>query len=505
MKFLSATLLADFYKLAHREMYPEGTELVYSTWTPRASRMKDVTHVVSFGTQAFIKEYLVDFFNDNFFNLPKDKIVKDYSRIVKHTLGIQNPETKHIEDLHDLGYLPLLVRALPEGTRVPLRTPTMTIQNTDNRFFWLTNYIETLASCSLWQASTSATIAYEYRKILDKAAMETVGSTDFVQFQGHDFSMRGMSSLESAVLSGMGHLLSFTGTDTVPAIQGAEHYYGANVETELVGTSVPATEHSIQCAYGNDMEYLERMLSVVHPSGIVSIVSDGYDFWDVIRRVIPALKDKIMARTGGPVGDKVVIRPDSGDPVKIICGDEDAPKDSLEYKGAVEALWDIFGGTYEYPTRGKPGANPMERYKVLDSHIGLIYGDAITLNRAKEITSRLKAKGFASTNVVFGIGSYSYQYNTRDTFGYALKSTLTIKNGQEIQLFKDPKTDDGTKKSQKGRVAVLKDGDSVKFVDCLSLTDHMSGNMLLPVFENGVVKNVQTFAQIRERLKNGNL
>jgi nicotinamide phosphoribosyltransferase len=491
MKYLNAMLLADFYKLAHREMYPEGMELVYSTWTPRASRMKDVDQVVVFGNQAFIKEYLVDFFNENFFKQDKNKIVQEYKRIVMNTLGIGNPETQHIEDLHELGYLPLLIRSLPEGTRVPLRTPTMTIQNTDPRFFWLTNYVETLASCNLWQASTSATIAYEYRKILDKAAMETVGTTEFVQFQGHDFSMRGMSSLESAVLSGMGHLLSFTGTDTVPAIQGAEHFYGADVCKELVGTSVPATEHSIQCAYGNDMEYLERMLSVVHPSGIVSIVSDGYDFWEVIRTVIPALKDKIMARTGGPVGDKVVIRPDSGDPVKIICGDEDAKPGSLEYKGAVEALWDIFGGTVS-----------EKGYRVLDSHIGLIYGDAITLNRAKEITSRLKAKGFASTNVVFGIGSYSYQYNTRDTFGYALKSTLCVINGQEKQIFKDPKTDDGTKKSQKGRVAVLPDGKSVNWVDGLSLTDHMAGNMLKPIFENGVVKNVQTFAEIRERLKN---
>lgn len=505
MKYLNAMLLADFYKLAHREMYPEGMELVYSTWTPRASRMKDVDQVVVFGAQAFIKEYLVDYFNENFFKQDKAKIVREYKRIVKNTLGIQDPDTKHIEELHDLGYLPLLIRSLPEGIRVPLRTPTMTIQNTDPRFFWLTNYIETLASCNLWQASTSATIAYEYRKILDKAAMETVGTTEFVQFQGHDFSFRGLSSLESAILSGMGHLLSFTGTDTVPAIQGAEHFYGADVTKELVGTSVPATEHSIQCAYGDDMAYLERMLSVVHPSGIVSIVSDGYDFWDVIGRVVPALKDKIMARTGGPVGDKVVIRPDSGDPVKIICGDEDAVPGSLEYKGAVEALWDIFGGTEVHPLL--PGQDVTKKivpfsYKVLDSHIGLIYGDAITLNRAKEITSRLKAKGFASTNVVFGIGSYSYQYNTRDTFGYALKSTLCVINGQEKQIFKDPKTDDGTKKSQKGRVAVLPDGKSVKWVDGLSLTDHMAGNMLKPIFENGVVKNVQTFAEIRERLKN---
>lgn len=489
MKNLSAMLLCDFYKISHRGMYPKGTELVYSTWTPRASRMKDVTEVVAFGFQAFFKK-LNDIFEENFFSQPKEKVVAEYKRIIKNTLGVANPETGHIEDLHDLGYLPLLVKAVPEGTVVPLRVPMMTIQNTDTRFFWLTNYIETLASCELWQPSTSATIAREYRKIFDKAAMETVGNTDFVPFQGHDFSMRGMSSLESAILSGMGHLLSSVGTDTLPAIQGAEYYYGADVEKELVGTSIPATEHSIQCAYGDDMAYLDNMLSVVHPTGFVSIVSDGYDFWDVIGRVIPALKDKIMARDG-----RVVIRPDSGDPVKIICGDPDAPKGSLEHKGAVEALWDIFGGT-----SSEMLDNKYYKYRILDSHIGLIYGDAITLRRAEEIVNRLSEKGFASINVVFGIGSYTYQYNTRDTFGFALKSTACVIDGKEKQIFKDPKTDDGIKKSQKGKVHVYKSGGKITFSDGHDLDSELSTDLLQPIYKDGKQLNLQTFAEIRARL-----
>lgn len=488
MKTLNAMLLADFYKIAHREMYPKGTEVVYSTWTPRASRMKGVKEVVVFGQQAFIKNHLLEFFNNNFFNKTKEEVVQDYSRIIKNTLGVSNPPTKHIEDLHDLGYLPLSIKALPEGTVIPLRFPMLTIQNTDKRFFWLTNYIETLASCELWQASTSATIAREYRKILDKYALETVGNTDFVMFQGHDFSMRGMSSLNSAVTSGMGHLLSFSGTDTIPAIQGAEIYYNANVEKELVGTSIPATEHSIQCAYSDDMKYLETMLSEVHPSGFVSIVSDGFDFWDVIGRVLPALKTKIMSRSGGPLGDKVVIRPDSGDPVLIVCGDPNG-KTELERKGAIEALWDIFGGTVT-----------EKGYKLLDSHIGLIYGDSITLRRAEEICERLKAKGFASINCVFGIGSYTYQYNTRDTFGFALKSTLCVINGDEKQIFKDPKTDNGIKKSQKGRVVVLRDGNSFKFTDSLYLNDSVKGDQLVEIFRDGKLLVDDSFSQIRNRL-----
>lgn len=483
-------ILCDFYKISHRAMYPDQTETVYSTWTPRASRINGVNEVVWFGGQAFYKEFLIDTFNTHFFNRPKAEVIAEYVRIIKNTLGDQNPETKHLEDLHDLGFLPLSIKALPEGMVVPVRTPVMTIQNTDKRFFWLTNFIESLASSELWQPSTSATIAREYNKLLTSAAIETVGDAGFVQFQGHDFSMRGMSSLRSSILSGMGHLLSFAGTDTIPAISAMECYYNANVEKELVGTSVPATEHSIQCAYGDDMKYLERMLSEVHPSGIVSIVSDGYDFWDVIGRVVPALKDKIMARSGGPVGDKVVIRPDSGDPVLIICGDETAPEGSLERKGAVEALWDIFGGT-----------TTEKGYKLLDSHIGLIYGDAITLVRAKEIITRLKAKGFASINVVFGIGSFTYQYNTRDTFGFALKSTACVIAGDEKMIFKNPKTDDGIKKSQKGRVAVLSTDTGIKFIDGLSLTKDVEGDMLREVFRDGKLLIEETFAEIKGRVK----
>ncbi len=478
-----ATLLCDFYKVSHREMYPTGTETIYSTWTPRASRMKGVDEVVAFGYQAFFTK-LNEIFEKDFFSRTKEEIVSEYTRVIKNTLGVQSPDTSHIEALHDLGYLPLEVKAVAEGTVVPLRVPILTIQNTNPKFFWLTNYIETLASCELWQASTSATIAREYRKIMDKYAMETVGNTDFVPFQGHDFSMRGMSSLESAMTSGMGHLLSFVGTDTIPAITAAEHYYGANVEKELVGTSIPATEHSVQCTYGDDMKYFSSMISDVHPSGFVSIVSDGYDFWDVIGRVIPSLKSNIMARDG-----KVVVRPDSGDPVLIVCGDPNG-KTELERKGAVEALWDIFGGTVS-----------EKGYKILDSHIGLIYGDAITLRRCEEISEKLKSKGFASINTVYGIGSYTYQYNTRDTFGYALKSTLAVINGDEKMIFKDPKTDDGTKKSQKGKVVVFEDvSGTIKFIDCLPLTTELPINLLQTIYKDGKLVNKQSFSDIRKKL-----
>lgn len=481
---LSAMLLLDFYKLAHRPMYPYSTEYVYSTWTPRTSRIKGITDVVVAGQQAFIKNYLIGFYNENFFNKPKETVVKEYVRVVKYCLGKQDPYTKHIEELHDLGHIPLLIKSLPEGTIAPVRVPVSTFENTDKRFYWFTNYIETLASCELWQVSTSATLALEFKKKLDKYAMLTVGNTDFTPFQGHDFSMRGMSSLFSAINSGMGHLMSFVGTDTVPAILACETFYNANIETELVGCSVDASEHSIQTAYENDKVYIERLITEINPTGIVSIVSDGRDFWDVVENTLPELKDKIMARDG-----KLVIRPDSGVPEFIICGDPNG-KTEIERKGLIQALWETFGGT-----------TTEKGYELLDSHIGAIYGDSITLERTEYICKTLMEKGFASINIVLGIGSFTYQYNTRDTFGYALKSTFCIIDGVEKKMFKDPKTDDGTKKSQKGKVAVLKDGNSYKFVDNLGYSEIVEGDLLRPIFLNGKLLVDDSLQTIRNRIK----
>lgn len=482
-----ATLLCDFYKVSHREQYPKDTELIYSTWTPRMTRIKGVDKVVAFGFQAFIKEYLVDYFNENFFSRPLEDVVAEYKRVIKHTLGIEDPDASHIEALHNLGYLPVAIFAVKEGTRVNIRTPMLTIENTEAEFFWITNYLETLMSCEMWQPTTSATIAYEYRQLLDKYAEETNGDLSGVDFQGHDFSMRGMSCLESAKASGAGHLLSFTGTDTIPAILYHEQFYGADIEKEFVAGSIPATEHSVMCAHGtNEFESYKHLLTNVYPTGFVSIVSDTWDLWSVLNNVIAPLKDTIMARDG-----RCVIRPDSGDPVLILCGDPDSDNPYAQ-KGVIEILWDIFGGTMT-----------EKGYKQLDTHIGCIYGDAITLERCEEICKRLKEKGFASTNMVFGIGSYTYQYNTRDTFGFALKSTYGVFGDEEKFLFKDPVTDSGFKKSQTGLVRVYRDGDDVLYEDGLNIDDLLrfdKENLLDLVFEDGELVREQTLAEIKEVL-----
>ncbi len=339
MKNQVATLLCDFYKVSHKNLYPTGTEVVYSTWVPRKSFIPEINSVVAFGFQKFIKEYLIEYFNENFFEREQWQVVADYERVIKFTLGIQNPDSSHIRALHDLQYLPISIKALPEGTLTPLRVPMLTVENTLPEFFWVTNYLETIMSCELWQSSTSATLAFEYKKLLTQYAKETGGDVGFVNFQAHDFSMRGMTSLQSSISSGMGHLLSFQGTDTIPAILGHEEFYGANIEKELVGTSIPATEHSIQCAYANDEEYIRDIITNKNPTGMVSVVSDGYNFWNVVGSVLPKLKDQIMARDG-----KLVIRPDSGNPVYIVVGDP-TEGDPLVQKGLIECLWDTFGGT----------------------------------------------------------------------------------------------------------------------------------------------------------------
>ena len=495
MKGLIPTLLCDFYKVSHREQYPEGTEIVYSTWTPRSGKHAPVTmeQVVAFGFQGFVKEFMIDYFNENFFNRSKENIIIEYVRYMKHCLQVQNPYTKHIEELHDLGYLPLKIKAVDEGTLVPFRVPMLTIENTDPRFFWLTNYFETLMSTNLWKPATSASIAKQYKEILNEYALKTTGSTDFVMFQGHDFSMRGMSGLEDSARTGAGHLLSFVGTDTIPAIQYLEQYYGANIEKELVGCSVNATEHSVMCAGGKDDEFetYRRLVEDTYPTGIVSIVSDTWDLWHVLTDTIPRLKEKIEARDGGPESiDKVVIRPDSGDPVKILCGDNSAPMNSPANKGVIQLLWETFGGTVN-----------AQGYKELNPCIGAIYGDAITLFRCEAICEQLELQGFASTNVVFGIGSFTYQMNTRDTLGFAMKATSVTINGTEQPIFKNPVTDDGVKKSNLGRVSVLQTvGGEIICIDSSTKVKVGGKNMLTDVFVDGKLVKETTLAQIKEKM-----
>lgn len=473
---------SDFYKTDHRRQYPEGTTSVYSNMTPRGSRVEGVDKVVVFGLQYFVLEYLIKRFNEDFFMQPREMVVKQYKRRLDNALGKDAVQMDHIYALHDLKFLPLRVKALAEGTLCPMRTPFITLQETLPEFYWLPNFLETILSTVTWMPMTSATTAHQYRVLIDRYARATSDMPDFASWQGHDFSMRGHSSFESACVSGMAHLLSFTGTDTIPAIDYLEQYYGANSDKEMVGGSVPATEHSVMCLGGEvgELETFRRLMNKVYPKGVLSIVSDTWDYFKILTVVLPTLKNEIMAREG-----KVVIRPDSGDPADIICGDKSAPVGSPEYKGTIQLLWETFGGR----TNSKG-------YKQLDDHIGCIYGDSITLDRAKDILARLEKQGFASTNIVFGIGSFTYQYVTRDTYGFAMKATSGVVNGKRLAIFKDPKTDNGLKKSARG---LLRVNENLTLSEDVTEAEEKTG-LLKVIFENGYAPNLQTLAEIRARL-----
>ena len=486
---MNPLLLTDGYKVDHKRQYPNGTTLVYSNWTPRKSRLDGIDEVVFFGLQYFLKKYIIQDFDLHFFKQPKEVVVKKYARRINNYLGENQVGTKHIEELHDLGYIPMVFKALPEGTSVPIRVPMFTMYNTIPEFFWLTNYFETLLSAVIWLPCNSATIAKEYRKVLDKYAAETSSMPEFVDWQGHDFSMRGMGGIEAAVTSAAGHLLSFTGSDTIPAIEFFEEFYNANSDIELIAGSVAATEHSVMCMGTTEGEYetFKRLICEVYPKGIVSIVSDTWDLWKVLTDYLPRLKDEIVAREG-----KVVIRPDSGDPVDIICGNPNGQTDQ-EKKGVIELLWDVFGGSVN-----------DKGFKELAPQIGAIYGDSITVARAIAICERLKVKGFASTNVVLGIGSFTYQYNTRDTFGFAMKATYGEVYGEGRAIFKDPITDDGTKKSAKGLMKIeLIDGNYI-LKDEVSWEEEKCGE-LKEVFRDGKLLINQSLADIRSQVKKNEL
>ncbi len=534
--------LADFYKTGHPAMYPQQTTRLVANFTPRSAKHAPVLpqlfdhKVVWFGLQGFIQEFLIDLFQREFFDLPLDQAVRKYRRRMDTALGAGAVPVSRLEALHALGYLPLEIRSIPEGARVDIKVPPVIFINTHPDFPWIATYIETLFSCEMWKPGTVATLAFEFRKLLLHFASRTGTDTEFVNWQGHDFSMRGMSGVHSAMRCGAAHLLSFWGTDTIPALDYLEDYYGGNADKELLGGSIPASEHSVmalrilltlqqlrtQPAYQHadekslrraaELEVIRSFVTEDYPSGMVSLVSDTFDFWNVITVIAPALRDDIMQRKPDALGNaKVVFRPDSGDPVRILTGYDASELESsggvpqrnanglytlktgqqitdAERKGAVECLWDTFGGT-----------KTAKGYRLLDSHVGLIYGDSITLERARDIMLRLEAKGFASGNVVFGIGSFVYGMNTRDTFGFAMKAIYAEVGDTAVEIYKDPATDDGTKKSARGLIRVdYEDGQYVLHEQ--QSEEQFAGGALEPVFRNGKSLKTQTIAEIRERL-----
>ena len=469
-------LLIDFYKATHNEQYPKGLTKMVSYYTPRMSRLNDVDHVTFFGLQGFIDEYLIGAFRTWFFDRDLTEVLAEYNRVMTYTLGPGSYSTQKLMDLHKLGYLPLEIRAVPEGTRTKIGVPQIEISNTDPKFVWLVNTIETMLSSTMWHTQVAAEVGYRYRKIVDKWVEKTCDSTVSPWKLIGDFSMRGQHSVESAIKSSAGWLLSHHNTATVPAIMWMEQHYACDMEKEPVGFGAISTEHSVMCSNfavdGDEVTHIKRLLTETYPELSFSMVSDSYDYWNLVTKILPQCKEEIMNHKG-----YLAIRGDSGDPVEVIAGidiawlkpydDEEAEKlfvdkeytnewlydycrdNNIEeeialhlnyndkfYKVSVYPDWScerggmtdskyFFVDNYSFSWQEfEPHAEMMgtvwaldqifghtvncKGYKVLPPYIKAIYGDSITPQRCEEIYKRLAAMGYAINNVSLGAGSFSF-------------------------------------------------------------------------------------------------
>ncbi len=524
--YLISMLLTDGYKISHHKMYPKGTRRVFSNFTPRSTKYMpdEAKEIVVFGTQ-FVFMWIVDHFNENFFSQDKETVLAELKRIFS-SYSNTDYDVSHFGELHDLGYLPIEVRALAEGTITKVQVPTLVYYNTIDDFFWIVNFLESLISTLMWKPMHSASMAYGFRKILRAAALDTdKHNVDAIDFQMHDFSFRGMQAPESAISSSMGFSVCSNGSDTLPVLWANEYYYFTSDSV----FSVPASEHAVATAYGreNEEDGFRRILEV-YDTGFVSLVSDSYDFWKIHTETIYNLKEQILARDG-----KTIFRGDSGNPADIVCGlafvevenvnelfFADAPKvvfckasqkyyetnayddghktrfdlkelSEAQIKGQIELLWDCFGGSVN-----------DQGYKILNPKVGAIWGDGIGFKNMIDIIARLKAKGFASTNIVFGIGSYSMGYATRDNQGTACKATWVLVYEEAREIYKDPITDHG-KKSAKGLLAVFLDENGEPYLKDQATWEEVFSeeNQHKLIFVDGEFVNSTTLIAIRKRLR----
>lgn len=495
--------VVDGYKLSHIEQYAPGTSKVYSNLTPRSARLATALEenrtnkIVFFGLQYVLTE-MQSSWEKTFFNLPKEEAMRKYSRRLKHYLGMDNGNVQiaAMAKLHDLGYLPIEVRALPEGARVGMGIPLFTVQNTHPDFFWLTNYLETYLSCQVWSMCNAASLSEQYWLTSKRFAGITGATKQWLDLANHCFAARGHRGVQDAMTSGMANLLFSKGTDTLWAIDGVEEFYGADVENEFVAVSVNAFEHATatqRIAYfGSERESIRDIVENIYPRGIVSYVSDSEDYYRVIAEDAMALKDEILGRQEDSMGlCKFVFRPDSSPktPLEVICGDPDAEVGSYESKGSLQILWDIFGGSIN-----------EKGFKIINPKVGLIYGEAIDLEMQDKIYKTMVEQGWCVSNLYLGVGSWGFLKNSsRDSYSIAIKGTSSIVDGREVSMQKNPKTAAATKKSAKGLLRVdLIDGEYVLKDQCTP--EEEAGGELKVVFKDGLQYGETTLQDIRQRL-----
>lgn len=447
---------ADSYKFSQFNQYPEGTEYVYSYIESRGGKYDET---VFFGLQAFIQEYLRD-------PITMDMIDEAEAIITAHGEPFNREGWEYILYHHE-GYLPVEIKAVPEGTVVPVHNVLASIENTDPKCYWLTSFLETALLRAVWYPTTVATNSREIKKvILD--ALERTGTPADIDFKLHDFGARGVSSLESAGIGGAAHLVNFMGTDTVEALLFARRYYNA----DMAGFSVPAMEHSTVTSWGRENEvasYRNMVKKNGKPGGIVSAVSDSYDIFEACKLWGTELKQDVIDS-----GATLVVRPDSGHPATVV----------LE---CLEILAEYFG--YTMNDKG---------YHVLNN-VRVLQGDGVNIDSIKEILDTIIDAGFSADNVVFGQGGALLQIVNRDDQKFAMKCSAARVNGKWVDVYKDPITDPG-KQSKKGRLALVTNGEDWNTIRVGELPDNAQDELQV-VFIDGVPAKQQTFDQIRERAK----
>lgn len=467
------TLLAtDVYKVGHKNQYHPDTTEVYSYLEARKPGQK----VLWWGLQYYLKEYLVN----RIAPMHVEEFL-EYHQAILPDVELTPQDIHQFGELGELGYWPVEIKSAPEGLIIPTGNALMTIKNTDPRFYWCVGFLESLL-LKVWYPSTVATASRKYYELVKYYGEVTCDDLNHLPFAVHDFSYRGTSAEESAAIAGASHLLSFRGSDTITANWFARTYYSP---TSKLGLSVPASEHSVMCSYGRggEFEAFDHMLDL-YPKGIVSIVADTYDYWDILKAYLPSRKERIMAREG-----KVVVRPDSGNQVDIICGTH-TPLMTPESLGSLEMLWHHFGGT----TNSKG-------YRVLDPHVGLIYGDGFVYDKFEQVLARMKELGFASSNLVIGVGGILAQQRTRDELGFALKASRAVRqNGNIIEIFKDPLTDPG-KRSKKGLMNLCTaQHDNGGMIYCTTdqcTEEDETKGILETVFRNGEITKTYSFDEVQ--------
>ncbi len=455
--FDNIILNTDSYKSSHFLQYPPGAQTISSYVESRGG---DYPEIIFFGLQMFLKEYLC---------APINQAMIDEAEMIlsAHGVPFNKAGWRYILDKHG-GYLPVAIEAVPEGQLMGPGQVMLQMVNTDENCFWLTNYLETMVLRACWYPTTVATRSYQCKKLIHRFLTETADDTDGLTFKLHDFGARGVSSQESAAISGLAHLVNFQGTDTLAAVLAAKRYYN---ESAMPAFSIPAAEHSTITAWGQAHEkdaYGNMLKQFLGPDKAVAVVSDSYDLWKALAMWGDDFKTTIK-QSGGAL----IVRPDSGDPVEIVLK-------------TVQTLAGYFGVTEN-----------AKGYQVLPSYVRVIQGDGVNINSIEQILQALKNAGFSAENIAFGMGAGLLQKLNRDILKFAMKASAIKVNGEWRDVFKDPVTDPG-KQSKKGRLALVQnDQGGLETVRLEQLNNRR--NWLKPVFRNGELLQEYSLAEIRER------